>query len=176
VATVTRDEILRDLAPASPAGPQKVLALDRLLFELNSRRQRGQRVAFTNGCFDVLHAGHVQYLQEARAQADVLVVGLNADATVRALKGMGRPVHPAEARAQVLAGLQAVDYVTIFHEPTPLGLIEAVKPDVLVKGADYRKDEVVGAAFVEAYGGRVYLAPLREGFSTTRILQRLGAA
>jgi D-beta-D-heptose 7-phosphate kinase / D-beta-D-heptose 1-phosphate adenosyltransferase len=176
VATVTRDEILRDLSPGAPAGSQKVLERDRLLAELDSRRRLGQRVAFTNGCFDVLHAGHVQYLQEARAQADLLVVGLNSDASVRALKGASRPVHSADARASVLAGLQAVDYVTIFAETTPLELIEALRPDVLVKGADYRKDEVVGAAFVEAHGGRVYLAPLREGYSTTRILQQLNAA
>jgi D-beta-D-heptose 7-phosphate kinase/D-beta-D-heptose 1-phosphate adenosyltransferase len=118
----------------------------------------------------------VQYLQEARAQADVLVVGLNSDAGVRALKGDGRPVHPAEARAYVLSGLQAVDYVVLFDELTPLRFIQSIRPDVLVKGADYRKEEVVGAAFVESYGGRVHLAPLREGYSTTGTLRRLGAA
>jgi len=144
--------------------------------ELASRRRLGQRIAFTNGCFDVLHAGHVQLLQEARAQADLLVVGLNSDASVRGLKGMNRPVNPAAARAQVLASLQAVDYVTVFEEPTPLLLIQALRPDVLVKGGDYLKEEVVGAKFVESYGGRVHLAPLKEGFSTTRILQHLGAA
>jgi D-beta-D-heptose 7-phosphate kinase/D-beta-D-heptose 1-phosphate adenosyltransferase len=133
-------------------------------------------VAFTNGCFDLLHAGHVQYLQEARAQGDLLVVGLNGDAGVRALKGPGRPVNSAEARALVLAALEAVDLLTVFDEPTPLELIRAVRPDVLVKGADYRREEVVGADFVESYGGRVHLAPLRPGCSTTRLLQRLGAA
>jgi D-beta-D-heptose 7-phosphate kinase/D-beta-D-heptose 1-phosphate adenosyltransferase len=143
---------------------------------LESRRRLGQRVAFTNGCFDVLHAGHVQYLEEARAQADLLVVGLNSDAGVRALKGPGRPVNPVEARALVLAGLQAVDYLTVFDEPTPLELIRAIRPDVLVKGADYRRGEVVGADVVESYGGRVYLAPLREGYSSTRTLQQLDAA
>jgi D-beta-D-heptose 7-phosphate kinase/D-beta-D-heptose 1-phosphate adenosyltransferase len=183
VATVTRDEILRDLLRATPGpGPGQGPRIDKLLqrellrHELESRRRLGQRVAFTNGCFDVLHAGHVQYLQEARAQADVLVVGLNSDASVRGLKGPGRPVHPFEARALVLAGLEAVDYLTIFDEPTPLELIGIIRPDVLVKGADYRKDEVVGASLVESYGGRVHLAPLREGYSTTRVLQRLGAA
>ncbi|HEY8506157.1 MAG TPA: D-glycero-beta-D-manno-heptose 1-phosphate adenylyltransferase, partial [Gemmataceae bacterium] len=130
----------------------------------------------TNGCFDVLHAGHVQYLHEARAQADVLVVGLNSDASVRALKGPDRPVNPAEARAAVLAALQCVDYVVVFGEPTPLALIEAVRPEVLVKGADYRREEVVGAGFVESYGGRVHLAALREGFSTTSLIQKLRAA
>jgi D-beta-D-heptose 7-phosphate kinase/D-beta-D-heptose 1-phosphate adenosyltransferase len=177
VATVTRDEILRDLLRGGPgSGADKVLSRDAVCREVESRRRLGQRVAFTNGCFDVLHAGHVQYLQEARAQADLLVVGLNSDASVRGLKGDGRPVNPAEARAAVLAALQAVDYVTVFDEPTPLELIQAVRPDVLVKGADYRKDQVVGAAFVESYGGRVHLAGLRQGYSTTRLLQRLGAA
>jgi D-beta-D-heptose 7-phosphate kinase/D-beta-D-heptose 1-phosphate adenosyltransferase len=177
VATVTRDEILRDLLRGAPGqGLEKVLSREALRHELDSRRRLGQRVAFTNGCFDVLHAGHVHYLQEARAQADLLVVGLNSDAGVRGLKGSGRPVNPAEARALVLAGLHAVDYVTVFDEPTPLTLIEALRPDVLVKGADYRKDQVVGASLVESYGGRVHLAALREGYSTTRLLQRLGAA
>jgi D-beta-D-heptose 7-phosphate kinase/D-beta-D-heptose 1-phosphate adenosyltransferase len=179
VATVSRDEILRDLLRAGPnlgAGAEKLLPREVLRHELESRRRLGQRVAFTNGCFDVLHAGHVQYLQEARAHADLLVVGLNSDAGVRGLKGAGRPVNPVEARAQVLAGLQAVDYLTVFDEPTPLELIQAIRPDVLVKGADYRKDEVAGAGFVESYGGRVHLAALREGYSTTRVLQLLGAA
>ncbi len=183
VATVTRDEILRDLLRSSPpsasgasAGPDKVFTREALCPEIESRRRLGQRIAFTNGCFDLLHVGHVQYLHEARAQADLLVVGLNSDASVQALKGPGRPVNAVPARAQVLAALQAVDYITVFDEPTPLGLIEALRPDVLVKGADYRKDEVVGAEFVESYGGRVYLAPLREGYSTTGLLDRLRAA
>jgi D-beta-D-heptose 7-phosphate kinase/D-beta-D-heptose 1-phosphate adenosyltransferase len=180
VATVTRAEILRDLLPAETGaagtGANKLLPLPALLGELEQRRRVGQRIAFTNGCFDVLHAGHVQYLQEARAQADVLVVGLNSDASVRALKGPSRPVNPQDARASVLAGLQAVDYVTVFQEPTPAELIRAVRPDVLVKGADYRKEQVVGAEFVESYGGRVHLAAVREGFSTTGLLQRVQAA
>lgn len=179
VATVTRDEILRDLLRAdSTAGPgmEKVLSREALVHEVESRRRLGQRVAFTNGCFDVLHAGHVQYLQDARAQADLLIVGLNDDASVRALKGEGRPINPLDARALVLAGLQAVDFVTVFQEATPLELIELLHPDVLVKGADYRRHEVVGAGFVEAYGGRVHLAPLREGFSTSRLVEQLKAA
>ena len=176
VATVTRDEILRDLLHNGAVGSQKVLDRTRLRHEAESRRRLGQRLAFTNGCFDVLHAGHVHYLQEARAQADLLVVGLNSDASVRALKGPDRPVNSEEARALLLAALQAVDYVSVFEESTPLALIQALRPDVLVKGADYRKEDVVGAAFVEAYGGRVHLAQFHEGYSTTRTLQKLGAA
>ncbi|HEV3440471.1 MAG TPA: D-glycero-beta-D-manno-heptose 1-phosphate adenylyltransferase [Gemmata sp.] len=182
VATVSREEILADLLHAPfrvnerTPGAAKVLGLPPLLTELDRRRKAGQKVAFTNGCFDVLHAGHVQYLAEARRQAECLVVGLNSDASVRRLKGPTRPLNAVEARALVLAGLQDVDYVTIFPDPTPLALIEAVRPEVLVKGSDYRKSEVVGAEFVESYGGRVYLAELRDGFSTTGLIERMKVA
>ena len=182
VVTVSRDEILADLlhAPFRIAdrvpGADKVVGLPKLLAELERRRASGQRVAFTNGCFDVLHAGHVQYLAEARRQADCLVVGVNSDSSVRQLKGPTRPLNPVEARALVLAGLQDVDHVTIFADATPLTLIKAVRPEVLVKGLDYRKAEVVGAEFVESYGGRVHLAELRDGFSTTNLIERMKAA
>jgi D-beta-D-heptose 7-phosphate kinase/D-beta-D-heptose 1-phosphate adenosyltransferase len=176
VATVTREEIVRDLMRGAAPLNDKLLELEPLLPELENRRKIGQRIAFTNGCFDVLHAGHVQYLQEARGQADVLIVGLNSDESVRRLKGPGRPVNSVAARSQVLAALQAVDFVCVFNDATPLTLIHAIRPDVLIKGADYRKDEVVGASFVESYGGRVHLAELREGYSTTGLLRSLGAA
>ncbi len=179
VATVTREEIVADLqASGSGArpGPAKVLHRPALLAQVERLRQQGCRIAFTNGCFDVLHAGHVQYLQDARAQADALIVGLNTDASVRRLKGPARPVNPEDARALVLAALEAVDALTLFDEETPLDLIRLVRPDVLVKGADYRLDQVVGADFVQAHGGRVYLAPLRDGFSTTQLIRRLAAA
>ncbi len=153
-----------------------MLSLQALLQELDYRRRLGQRIAFTNGCFDVLHAGHVQYLQEARAQADVLVVGVNSDASVQGLKGKTRPVQSLPARATVLAALQAVDFVAVFDDETPLALIERVRPDVLVKGQDYRKEEVVGADFVESYGGRVHLAALHQGYSTTRLIEQMRAA
>jgi D-beta-D-heptose 7-phosphate kinase/D-beta-D-heptose 1-phosphate adenosyltransferase len=181
VATVTREEIINDLlhtpAAADPhAASTKLRTLPRLLPELEARRRLGQRVAFTNGCFDILHLGHVQYLTEARAQADCLVVGLNTDASVRALKGPGRPVNSEDARAAVLAGLAAVDYLVLFNDPTPIELIRAIRPDVLVKGADYRKDQVVGADLVEGHGGRVHLAGLREGYSTTKLIQQMRVA
>jgi D-beta-D-heptose 7-phosphate kinase/D-beta-D-heptose 1-phosphate adenosyltransferase len=178
VATISRDEILRDLLHEGGTGPgtSKALPLDLLGLALESRRRLGQRIVFTNGCFDVLHAGHVQYLQEARQQGDLLVVGLNSDASVRDLKGPTRPVNAVDARTAVLAGLSAVDYVVVFDAATPLDLIKAVKPDVLVKGADYRADEVVGGDFVKSYGGRVHLAPLREGVSSSGILGKLEAA
>jgi D-beta-D-heptose 7-phosphate kinase/D-beta-D-heptose 1-phosphate adenosyltransferase len=176
VATVTRDEIIRDLLQSGSPGGHKVLSRDLLRHEIESRRRLGQRVAFTNGCFDVLHAGHIAYLSEARAQADVLVVGLNSDASVRAIKGKDRPINSVADRIEVLAGLQAVDYVVVFDDVTPLVLIQELRPDVLVKGADYRKHEVVGGAFVESYGGRVHLAPFRAGYSTTETLKKLRAA
>jgi D-beta-D-heptose 7-phosphate kinase/D-beta-D-heptose 1-phosphate adenosyltransferase len=182
VATVTREEILRDLlhegVPCEHGSPEsrKTLTLPVLLQELERRRRLGQKIAFTNGCFDVLHAGHVQYLQDARAQADVLVVGLNSDASIRALKGPSRPIQPLTARAAVMAGLQAVDYVVAFDDATPKRIIEAIRPDVLVKGADYQKADVVGADVVETYGGRVHLSPVREGYSTTNLIDRLRAA
>ncbi len=178
VAPVTRDEILRDLHLTERASqrrvlPNKVVDRDALATQLNTCRQAGQRIAFTNGCFDILHAGHVQYLHEARTQADVLVVGLNSDRSVHALKGPSRPINPGSARAEVLAALQVVDYVSVFDELTPLELIRIVRPDVLVKGNDYQRDEVVGASFVESYGGRVHLAALKPGYSTTVLAERL---
>jgi D-beta-D-heptose 7-phosphate kinase/D-beta-D-heptose 1-phosphate adenosyltransferase len=183
VATVTRDEILRDLLHGgSPTANHQTLGLDKLMTlptlsrEIENRRQLGQRIAFTNGCFDILHAGHVEYLQAARARADLLVVALNSDASVRALKGPDRPINPLEARVRVLSSLQAVDFITVFDEPTPIEVIKALRPDVLVKGADYTKEEVVGAEVVESYGGQVFLAPLRPGYSTTGLLQKLRAA
>ena len=180
VATVTRDEIIRDLLrsqlTSDGSTQNKVVPLNMLADEIATRRRLGQRIVFTNGCFDVLHAGHVQYLQTARRQGDVLVVGLNSDASVRSLKGPTRPLQSLDARAQVLAGLQAVDYVVAFDEGTPAKLIQAVRPDVLVKGADYRAEDVVGAKFVESYGGRVFLAPLCEGFSTTSLIEKMRAA
>jgi D-beta-D-heptose 7-phosphate kinase/D-beta-D-heptose 1-phosphate adenosyltransferase len=181
VATVTREEIINDLVhtPAladADAAHTKLRKLPRLVPELEARRRIGQRIAFTNGCFDILHLGHVQYLTEARAQADCLVVGLNTDASVKRLKGEGRPVNHEDARAAVLAGLEAVDYLVLFDEETPMELIGAIRPDVLVKGADYRKDQVVGAELVESYGGRVHLAGLREGYSTTKLIQQMRVA
>jgi D-beta-D-heptose 7-phosphate kinase/D-beta-D-heptose 1-phosphate adenosyltransferase len=182
VATVTRGEILADLLHAPfrtterVPGAAKVIALPELRAELKVRRDRGQTVAFTNGCFDVLHAGHVQYLAEARGQADCLVVAVNSDESVKQLKGPTRPLNKMDARALVLASLRDVDYVTIFADATPAAVIETVRPDVLVKGADYKKSDVVGAEFVESYGGRVHLAELRDGFSTTGLIERMKAA
>ncbi len=137
-------------------------------------RRTGRRVVFTNGCFDLLHVGHARYLAAAREAGDLLVVGVNSDASVRRLsKGPERPLVPEAARAEVVAALAAVDWVTIFDEDTPAELIAAVLPDVLVTGADWSPDRVVGRDVVEARGGRVLLIPLVEGFSTTALVERL---
>jgi rfaE bifunctional protein nucleotidyltransferase chain/domain len=155
--------------PTNPA--DKVLSRDALLRRYG--RPRKETLVFTNGCFDVLHRGHVEYLTSARALGAALVVGLNTDASVRRLKGPGRPLNPQDDRAYVLAGLAAVDAVTYFDEDTPRELIAALLPDVLVKGGDYRAEEVVGGEEVRAAGGRVVIAPLVPGRSTTGLLQRI---
>lgn len=156
-------------APAPPG--TKVLSREALLTRF--ARPRSRTVVFTNGCFDILHRGHVEYLHAARALGDALVVGLNTDASVRRLKGPGRPLNGQEDRAVVLASLGCVDAVTLFDEDTPRDLVAALLPDVLVKGADYRIEDVVGRAEVEAAGGRVVLLPYLDGRSTTALLRRI---
>jgi len=132
-----------------------------------------QRVVFTNGCFDIVHLGHVEYLEAASRLGDVLVVGLNSDASVRRLKGSRRPILPEEARARLLAAMEFVEAVFVFEEDTPERLIEALRPDVLVKGGDYTEDQIAGASLVRAYGGEVVILPYIEGYSTTGLIQKL---
>lgn len=178
VAPVTREEMIQDLGHTQRTEQAnnlstKVQPLDALQEEVVRLRSHGRRIVFTNGCFDILHAGHVQYLREAKAQGDILVVGLNSDQSVSNLKGPTRPITCQAERALVLAALSSVDYVTIFDDQTPLRLVQALQPDVLVKGSDYRKEEVVGAREVESWGGRVHLAGLRPGCSTTGTILRM---
>jgi D-beta-D-heptose 7-phosphate kinase/D-beta-D-heptose 1-phosphate adenosyltransferase len=152
----------------------KVLPRDQLLLSLATERARGRRIVFTNGCFDLMHIGHTRYLQSARTLGDVLVVGVNSDASVRALeKAPDRPIVPETQRAEVLAALGCVDYVVIFDESDPLQLISAVQPDVLVKGGDWTIDRIVGRDLVESRGGLVKTLPLVPGMSTTGLLQRI---
>ena len=152
----------------------KVLPREGLLTTLSKERSQGQRIVFTNGCFDLMHVGHTRYLQAARALGDLLVVGVNSDASVRRLdKAPDRPIVPEAQRAEVLAALGCVDFVTIFDESDPLQLIMAVQPDVLVKGGDWAIDRIVGREIVEARGGRVQTIPLVPGMSTTGLLQRI---
>ena len=149
---------------------------DALRAALAPRRRDGTRVVFTNGCFDLVHAGHVRYLEAARGLGDVLVVGLNDDASVRRLKGAGRPILALAERAEVLAGLTAVDHLVAFAEDTPLALIEILQPDVLVKGADWAADDIVGRNVVLARGGRVERVDLVPGVSTSEIIRRIRAS
>jgi len=150
-----------------------VVCQDELIARVGPGERRGRRVVMTNGCFDLLHPGHVRCLEEARALGDLLVVAINSDASVRRLKGAGRPVVPEAERAEILAALAAVDYVTVFDEDTPQKIIARVLPDVLVKGGDWGADEIVGRAEVEAAGGRVVTIPLEPGYSTSALLERI---
>ena len=150
------------------------LIKNKIYYERNAFRfplSQGLKVVFTNGCFDILHRGHVEYLSKAADMGDVLVVGLNTDASVKRLKGEGRPVNNEEDRALVLASLSFVDAVVLFGEDTPYELIEAVHPDVLVKGADYKTEEIVGYDIVTSYGGIVDTIPLVNGYSTTKLIK-----
>jgi D-beta-D-heptose 7-phosphate kinase/D-beta-D-heptose 1-phosphate adenosyltransferase len=152
-----------------------ILTLAEFAAHRSEWRSRGESTVFTNGCFDLLHAGHVRYLNAAKNLGDRLVVGLNSDASVRRLKGPGRPVTPESERAEILAALAAVDAVVVFEDDTPLKLIEAVEPDVLVKGGDWALRDIVGREFVEARGGRVLTIPLVAGRSTSELIGSLHA-
>ncbi|MBI5599074.1 MAG: D-glycero-beta-D-manno-heptose 1-phosphate adenylyltransferase [Deltaproteobacteria bacterium] len=149
---------------------EKVITLKKLLRELKGR---GKKVVFTNGCFDIIHAGHVRYLKKAKALGDMLIIGLNSDSSVRKIKGEGRPIVNQKDRAEVLSSLAPVDYVVIFGGPTPIKLVEAIRPDILVKGADWKKGEIVGEGLVRSYGGRVSRIKLARGRSTTDIIRRI---
>ena len=138
-----------------------------------AKKRTGKKVVFTNGCFDLLHVGHVRYLQDARKLGDFLVVGLNSDASVSGLKGPDRPVQTQDDRAEILAALACVDYVVIFNEDTPLKLIEAVQPDLLVKGGDWAVEKIVGSQFVLSRGGQVKSLPFHSGRSTSSIIDRI---
>jgi D-beta-D-heptose 7-phosphate kinase/D-beta-D-heptose 1-phosphate adenosyltransferase len=171
---ITRDEVLADLRIEHRRKVGKLRIVDELVSELQLRRDRGETVGFTNGCFDLVHRGHVEMLQRCADHADILVVGLNSDASVqRQDKGSDRPFVGQEDRAAVLAALECVDYVVIFDDPTPESLIRTFHPDVLMKGADWAGRGVVGREFVEAHGGRVELIQLRQGYSTTALVERI---
>ncbi len=166
-------EELREALRQETRATRKLLRRDELVGVMQQHRQRGERIVFTNGCFDLLHVGHMRYLQQARALGECLMVALNDDASVHRLKGEGRPLIPQEERASVLAALACVDYVTIFCEDTPLELIKLVRPDVLVKGGDYTPETVVGRDEVEACGGAVSIVPYVDGVSTTKIIDSI---
>lgn len=145
-------------------------ALKKILDKL---RKKGKRIVFTNGCFDILHPGHIGYLKRSKGLGDLLVIGLNSDASVRKLKGKGHPITPQGKRAELLASLEFVDFVAIFNELTPLKLIKKVRPHILVKGADWQKKDVVGKGFIESYGGKVQRVPYLKGYSTTALIKKI---
>jgi D-glycero-beta-D-manno-heptose 1-phosphate adenylyltransferase len=155
---------------------EKVISRRGIIAALTARRTEGQRVVFTNGCFDLMHVGHTRYLQAARALGDLLVVGVNTDRSVQTLnKGLDRPIVPEQRRAEVLAALASVDYVVLFDEPDPGRLIAEILPDVLVKGGDWTPDKIIGREIVEAHGGVVKTIPLVPGVSTTAIVEKIRA-
>ena len=151
----------------------KIVTWEVLKEQVERVRGEGKKISFTNGCFDILHVGHVQYLREARKTGNLLILGLNSDASVRAIKGEKRPLVPQGERAEVIASLEVVDYVTLFDDPTPLRLIEYLRPDVLVKGGDWKEESVVGGNAVKSRGGRIVIVPLTEGASTTNIIDKV---
>ena len=168
-ATVSTEELVNEIRGSDG----KLRSVETLQRELERARKHKRRIVFTNGCFDVLHKGHVQYLRFCKDQGDIVVVGLNSDASVKAIKGPERPINGQLDRAAVLEALESVSYITIFDAPTPIELIEAVRPDILVKGEDWAKKGVVGREFVESYGGKVVLAPLVHGRSSTATIAKM---
>ncbi len=152
---------------------KKIKSLSSLKKIINNLRRQRKALVFTNGCFDIVHRGHVEYLKKARAMGDVLIVGLNSDSSVKRLKGKGRPVNSQKDRCEVLAGFEFVDFVTIFNEDTPFNLINELRPDVLVKGADWKKSEIVGSDIVKSYGGKVAVVKYIKGYSTTKLLKMI---
>ncbi|WP_136516331.1 bifunctional D-glycero-beta-D-manno-heptose-7-phosphate kinase/D-glycero-beta-D-manno-heptose 1-phosphate adenylyltransferase HldE [Geomonas edaphica] len=175
-STVSPQEVVAEAGHGTGDSNAKIKNLDVLTHVIAKARARGKKVVFTNGCFDLLHVGHVKYLQKARELGDLLVVGLNTDASVRRLKGEGRPLIQESERAHILAALGCIDYVVLFDEDTPLTVIEALRPAVLVKGGDYSIENVVGREIVEANGGRVALIDFVDGRSTTRIIEKILAS
>jgi rfaE bifunctional protein nucleotidyltransferase chain/domain len=151
----------------------KIIPRNELKAEVDRLKREGKKVVFTNGCFDILHAGHTRYLREARKLGDALILALNSDSSVRSIKGPMRPIVPEAERAEVVAALDSVDYVTVFDELTPLELIEFLRPDVIVKGGDWAEKDIVGAETVRKWGGRVAIMPEIEGASTTNIIDKV---
>ena len=172
-AIVTLSEINEYLQEGMLRTSQSVLKLDELNKIVSLAKSIGKTVVFTNGCFDLIHGGHIEFLQKAREKGDLLVVGLNSDKSVKSIKGDGRPIKTEKERANIISALKYVDYITIFDEATPEEVIREVRPDILVKGDDYAIDDVVGREIVEGYGARVELIPIVKGLSTTNIVTKI---
>jgi D-beta-D-heptose 7-phosphate kinase / D-beta-D-heptose 1-phosphate adenosyltransferase len=170
-AATTPEEIMS--YAFGPSASDKIIDETSLIDTIDELKKSGKKIVFTNGCFDLLHVGHITYLNEARGLGDILIVGLNTDRSVRALKGDKRPILPEQERSHILAALECIDYVVLFDEDTPFDLIEKIRPDILAKGADYSKEEVVGHDILESYGGKVALLPLMDNMSTTNIIDTI---
>jgi|FrelakmetLWP11LW_1041352.scaffolds.fasta_scaffold02617_3 D-beta-D-heptose 7-phosphate kinase/D-beta-D-heptose 1-phosphate adenosyltransferase len=173
VATITIDEIVNEIIASRKGKAGKIREIPSLVDELEYYRRSGQKIVFTNGCFDVLHIGHIEYLKFCKTHGDIVVIGLNSDSSVRQIKGPTRPINNQHERAAVLAALECVDYVTFFEQPDPLELIKQVKPDILIKGTDWAEKGVIGREFVESHGGKVVLSPMVEGKSTTSTIEKM---
>lgn len=151
----------------------KIKDLKALLDIIPKLKKQGKKIVFTNGCFDILHYGHAMYLEKAKAKGDILVVGLNSDSSVKRIKGKKRPIVNQKARSQLIASLESVDYVVIFNQDTPLETIKKIKPDILIKGSDWNKNNIVGADFIKGYGGKVLTVELAQGYSTTNLIKKI---
>jgi D-beta-D-heptose 7-phosphate kinase/D-beta-D-heptose 1-phosphate adenosyltransferase len=172
-ATVSIEEIVNELVSRKQKSGSKIKSIDQLATQLDWHRSHKQKIVFTNGCFDVLHRGHIEYLSFCKKQGDIVVIGLNSDQSIKVIKGPDRPINNQLDRAAVLCGLESVDYIVIFDEPNPLNTVMKVKPDILVKGQDWAEKGVIGREFVEASGGKVVLAPLVEGKSSTSTIEKM---
>jgi D-beta-D-heptose 7-phosphate kinase/D-beta-D-heptose 1-phosphate adenosyltransferase len=170
---VTIEEIINEIVSENRGKGGKIRSVDSLIQERDWHRRQNQTVVFTNGCFDVMHRGHIEFLRFCKSQGDVLIVGLNSDNSVKTIKGPDRPINNQHDRSAVLAALETVDYITVFDEADPLNLIKRIKPDILVKGQDWADKGVVGREFVESYGGKVVLAPLVEGKSSSATIEKI---
>ncbi|MDP2929429.1 MAG: D-glycero-beta-D-manno-heptose 1-phosphate adenylyltransferase [Candidatus Omnitrophota bacterium] len=154
----------------------KMTGAKNLVKILSSLRKKGKRIVFTNGCFDIIHVGHIDYLSKAKRLGDILVVGLNSDSSVRKIKGKNRPINKESDRAKVLSSLYFVDYITIFNETTPENLIKKVRPDILVKGSDWKAGDIVGSSFIKGYGGKIKRISFVKGYSTTSLIKKIESA
>lgn len=161
------------MSPLTPPAQSKIFETDQLVEQIDSWKKKGQKIVFTNGCFDILHAGHIKYLESAAQKGDRLIVAVNSDESVNKLKGPDRPINVLQSRMYLLASLQCVDAVCAFTDETPIHVIETIKPDILVKGGDYNIEDIVGAKEVISWGGSVEVIPFVEGYSTTKIERRI---
>lgn len=152
---------------------RKIKSLSKLKRIIRGLKEKRKKIVFTNGCFDILHSGHIKYLEAAKGKGDILVVAINSDKSIKGIKGEGRPIIGDKERAEIVSALECVNYVTIFNENTPIETIKALSPDVLIKGGDWRKKDIVGSGYVESYGGKVITGPYIKGYSTTRIIDRI---